>query len=124
MKIKCVKYINSDGAETNTSAWLNIGKNYHVMGIYIDPNCVKYFQLISNDVDPGFATMGYHHAAAFEIVTTSLPVNWHVKIYLNGAINISPKSWQVDGFMEDFYNRDPLANEIFEFEKQKIIEAD
>ncbi len=124
MKVKCVRLLNSDDKEVESSPSLTLGRIYHVMGIYIEPKRGRRFQIISNNRDPGFATMGYHSAECFEIVSDVIPSNWRVKIYKMADIDISPEAWQVPGFLEDFYDADPKVYSIFERERDVILSED
>jgi hypothetical protein len=124
MKVKCVRILDSAGKEIESSPWLTLGRIYHVMTIYIESDKRRSYRIISNNRDPGFATMGYHSAECFEIVSDVIPSNWRVKIYKMADIDISPEAWQVPGFLEDFYDADPKAYSIFERERDVILSED
>jgi len=124
MKVKCVRLLNADDKEVESLPWLTVGRIYHVMGISIEPNRGRRYQIISHDRDPGFATMGYHSADCFEIVSDVIPSNWRVKIYKMSDIDISPAAWQEPGFLEAFYDADPTAYPIFERERDIILRED
>lgn len=124
MKVKCVRLLNADNKEVEFSPWLTLGRTYHVMGISVEPSRGRRYQIISHDRDPGFATMGYHAAECFEIVSDVIPSNWRVKIYKMSYIDISPEDWQVPGFLEAFYDADPSAYPIFERERNIIRQED
>lgn len=124
MKVKCIRILDSSDKEVEFSPWLTLGRIYHVMGIYIEPGRGRRYQIISHNRDPGFATMGYHSAECFEIVSDVIPSNWRVKIYKMTDIDISPEAWQMPGFLEDFYDADPKAYSIFERERNIILSED
>ena len=124
MKVECVRLLNADDKEVESSPWLALGRIYHVMGISIEPNRGCRYQIISHDRDPGFANMGYHSAECFEIVSDVVPSNWKIKIYKMSNVDISPGAWQEPGFLENFYDADPATYVIFEQERNIILNED
>lgn len=124
MKVKCIRLLDWNGREVETSPWLTLARIYHVMGISIGSDKRCHYQIISNDRDPGFAAMGYHSADCFEIVSDVIPSNWRVKIYKMSDIDISPSAWQEPGFLESFHEADPDTYPIFERERDIIRKED
>jgi hypothetical protein len=123
MKVKCTQLFDASGAPESASAWLTIGQTYHVMSILMDQQSGLRYRIISSERDPGFATMAYHSAKSFDVVSKKTPSNWNVRILDNAAIDISPEAWQRAGFLESFYDRDPDAYALFERERD-IIRAE
>jgi hypothetical protein len=124
MKVKCVKLVDARGREVNDSAWLTLERVYPVLGIFVDPDGRRSYQIITNDRDPGFAAMVCPSAECFEIVSTTVPSNWRLKIRENGVMSIAPGAWQEPGFLEAFYDRDPAVYPIFERERDLILSED
>lgn len=124
MKVKCVRLLDSDDKEVESSPWLTLGRIYHVMTLYIESKRRCSYRIIGNDRDPGFTAMGYHSADCFEMVSDVIPSNWRVKIYKMSDIDISPAAWQEHGFLEAFYDADPTVYPIFERERDIILSED
>lgn len=124
MKVKCIKLFDSDGREVEFSPWLTVGRIYHVMGISIGADGQRRYQIVSHDCDPGFATLAYQRAEAFEVVSTQVPSNWRIRVGEDGAIGIAPGAWQKVGFFEAFYEQDPSAYSIFEQARDSILSED
>jgi hypothetical protein len=120
MKVKCIRLLDARGEVESASSWLTIGQVYHVMSIFMNQQSGLSYRIVSNDRDPGFASMAYQNASSFEVISSKLPSNWRVRILGNSAIDISPEAWQQDGFIEAFYDRDPSAYSVFERERDII----
>ena len=124
MKVKCVKLVDVNGDPVEFSPWLTISRVYHVMGIFMDQQSGLRYRIISQDRDPGFATMAYQDAGLFEVVSDIIPSNWRIRILNNSTIDISPAAWQQNGFLEAFYNRDQSSYPIFERERDAVFRED
>jgi hypothetical protein len=124
MKVKCTSLFNAKGEMVDSSPWLTVGRVYHVMSIFMDQQSGLRYRIISNERDPGFATIGYQSAKSFEVVSGVVPSNWRIRILENSAIDVSPTSWQQNGFLEAFYDRDPEAYLVFERERDIIRTED
>jgi hypothetical protein len=124
MKVICVRLLNADNLEVESMPWLSLGRVYHVMSIYIESNGARSYRIISNDVDAGFATMGYHFAECFKIISDVIPSNWKVRVCNMSDIDISPEAWQAPNFFEDFYDANPAAYLVFQRERDFILSED
>ncbi|QWT22174.1 hypothetical protein KPL74_09215 [Bacillus sp. NP157] len=123
MKVKCVRYFDSRRRPANDSAWLTLGKVYHVMGLQAEKDTRLDYLIVTNDVDPGFAAMGYHPSESFEVVSDIIPPNWERSVSGN-SVQTMPGSWLVPGFFEQFYDRDPNAYSIYEHERDVVMKSD
>jgi hypothetical protein len=124
MKVKCIRLFNDQGQEIEFSAWLTIDKIYHVMSILIDANGSRSYRIVTKDTEGEWPDMGIYHEKCFEIISDIVPSNWHVKINNNSLIIISPKSWQEENFLENFYDHNPQSYKIFKKEKDIILKED
>jgi hypothetical protein len=124
MKVKCIKLLDASGNHIEYSDWLVLGKLYHVLSVIIEPDGEKSLQILSSDRVGEWPNMGYHKAKGFDIVSNIIPSNWSVDIKDNFFIEIAPKPWHKNGFLESFYDREPEALEIFRREQSIIISED
>lgn len=123
MKVRCVRYFDSQRRPADNSAWLTLDRVYHVMGIHTCPDGKRDYLIIANDRDPGFAAMGYHPAESFEVLTHVTPPNWSVT-RSDGEEYVFPAAWLEPGFFDAFYDRDPDAYAIFERERDIVLSSD
>ena len=123
MKVKCVRLLDSDGREVKFSAWLRLGRIYHVMAIYAEPDGRRSFTIINRHPEGEWPQMGYQYADCFEVISEKVPSNW--REWKNEfASGISPVAWQEPGFLEAFHDHDPAAYPIFERERDIILSED
>lgn len=119
MKVKCIALLNADGKPVEFSPWLTLGKIYHVLAISTDRSGTKRFQIVASDRGAAIESLGFHLAACFEVVSQYRPSSW-VDRRVNGGLETSPISWQVEDFWEALYEGDPDANLVFERERSLI----
>lgn len=119
MKIKCVALINADGKIMEFSPWLTLGATYHVLSILKDRAGGVFFQILTSP-DKGIESVGIHPAQAFDIVSDYRPSRW-LDREIDGAIETSPASWQVDGFWESLFEGDFHAVGDFERERRLML---
>lgn len=124
MKVKCIRLLDVFGREVEASPWLTLGRTYHVASIEITPDGKRSYGIVTSERAGEWPNMGGHQAECFEIVSTMAPSNWRSKVNANGAISIAPAAWQEPGFLEAFYDRDPIAYHIFEKEYGLILSED
>lgn len=123
MKVKCKKLLNSFGESVNASPWLTVGEIYHVVSIFIDRCGYKNYGVISSkNIDD--ANLSCHLSECFDIVSTRIPTSWSPWVTEDSSIGISPKAWQVDGFMEMVLEGEELSLNIFKKECDLIISED
>lgn len=58
---------------------------------------------------------------AFTVTSRSLPPTWRYFQFESGNLALRPEPWNLPGFWESYYERDPRTVEIYEREKTKII---
>jgi hypothetical protein len=124
MKIRCVRLLDTFGREIEFSPWLTLERIYHVMSIEISPGGKRSYGVVTAERAGEWPNMGSHQTECFEIVSTTVPSNWRLRVRENGAMNIAPEAWQESGFLEAFYDRDPAAYPIFERERNLILSED
>lgn len=121
MKVKCIRLIDEQtGEPLESSSWLSVGKEYHVLSVNIDDGLPIKFQLIGDDGQ----TPAYHDANQFEIVTNNIPEGWVIDFVSKSHLRLSPKGWSKPGFWEDYFDGIPEAIELFNAEKAAIIQAE
>ena len=91
-------------------------KKYLVLEVLCVQAKVKY-RVVSDDND----TPVLKEATFFKVTDSRIPSNW-VAIFNNEKdyFYLGPKSWDVLGFWEDYFNFVPEAVKIFEEEKNII----
>lgn len=124
MKVRCIKLLNLEGEEIDSSSWMRIGEIYHVLSIFIDQSGKRSFAIVANQRVGEWPTMVSHPAECFEIVSTVVPSNWSPWIHSSSAIGISPVAWQDPAFAENFFDHDPQTYQIFEREQKIILQED
>lgn len=121
MKVKCVLLLDALGREVGFSPWLTLGGIYHVMSIDVAPDGGCSYGVVTAERAGEWPNIGSHPARCFEIISTVVPSNWHVKVWENGAISVAPAAWQEPAFLEAFYDRDPATYPAFERERALIL---
>ncbi len=112
MKIKCIKtnvddedILNNDG-----EGFLKIGEEYHVAAIFIIRNYVYY------DINFPISLILSFPCEMFEVVSSTVPTLWRIKIYDDGDIKIGPELFFDEYFFDNFSN----GNDYETYEYQKI----
>jgi hypothetical protein len=123
MKVKCIRILNSDGHEVESSPWLTHGRVYHVMSTHVSRDGKRSYGIINSHPKDEWPQMGRHQAECFEVVSKIIPSNWR-EWEGEGGSGMSPTAWQVPGFYETFYDHDPEAYPIFERERDTILRED
>jgi len=124
MKVKCVRLLNSDGEEVESSSWLTLGGTYHVLGICYHPTGTCDYRIVTSECTGDWPVPAYHRAQCFKIVSTVVPSNWHLEIFQSGAVFIEPKSWLEQDFWVNFFDHDPCAYLTFKQERDIILKED
>lgn len=102
------------------SAWLTVGRIYHVLSIVLDIHGRWLLRLVG-DAEPG---VGLFPLQQFEIVSATIPNSWIVTWNSQGVFELTTKAWNEPGFWERYFDHDFDANREFECEKEKIVAAD
>ena len=121
MKVKCIKLLDAFGKEVEFSHWLTINKVYDVMSISIEQSGEVSYRIVTYWRDGEWPDIGLHKACCFEIIDVRAPENWGISISLNGYIEIAPKKWLENGFMEKFYDHEPNVFLTFKEEYDFIV---
>lgn len=98
MKVRC----------TTKDAWLTLGKEYIVLGVYGRGATFKY-RLIGDDG----RTPALHNAELFELTSSRIPGDWIFKVYPNKEWAITPAAWATHGFWTAYFDGDAAAKAIF-----------
>ena len=121
MKVRCIKLLDEQTGESLTSrSWLTVGKVYHVFSINMQYGLPVKFLLFSDDVQ----TPAYHDANQFEVVTRTIPAEWIIDFESESYFKLTPKAWSKPGFWEDYFDGVPEAVELFNVEKESIVQSD
>lgn len=120
MKVRCTKLIDVTGKAQTSSAWLTIGKIYHVLSVELDTDRRWLLRLVG-DTEPG---IGLFPLQQFEVLSSKIPNTWIIAWNSNGAFELTPNEWHQPGFWERYFEHDLEAIRIFEEEKRKIVIAD
>ena len=121
MKVKCIRLENSFNEETNYSPWLEIGKSYIVVSIFINEHGEKAFGIIPTGRPIDINILSSHSSKCFDILSTTIPSSWSPWIASNSSTGISPKSWQEQDFMDRLLDGDNLALDLFKKECEAMI---
>ena len=98
MRVRCTK----------NDAWVTIGKEYIVLGVYGRGISFKY-RLIGDDTH----TPALHDAALFELTSSQIPGDWVFRAYPNMEWEITPEAWAIEGFWPAYFDGDSTANDLF-----------
>ena len=122
MIVVCKELINPNtGMHEESSPWLTVGKQYHVLQVYMGhgDRILKYRLESDDNRSP---TM--HHAELFDVVSSQLPSNWVIKNSMGSALELGPKAWDVDGFWIAYFDGESWARELYANEVAKIVAED
>jgi len=120
MKVRCTRLLDAFGNAQESSAWLTIGKVYHVLSIILDGHGNWLLRLVG-DTAPGGGFFPLHQ---FEVLTSKIPDTWIVTWNNNGVFELTTNEWNQLGYWERYFENDAEAIRVFEEEKRKIILAD
>jgi hypothetical protein len=93
------------------------------MGIQRDANNRVDYLIVTNDRDPIPASVGFHPAEAFEVVSDVVPPSWKER-KSDSFVQVMPGSWLEFNFFERLYDREQDAVSIFEKEREAILKSD
>jgi hypothetical protein len=120
MKVRCTKLLDTRGNELDRSAWLTIGKVYHVLSVVLDVHG-RWLLRLMGDSEPGVGFFSLHQ---FEIVSQRIPPSWIVTWNEVGVFELTPEAWSASEFWDRFFEHDPEAQRTFKDEMQRIVAAD
>jgi hypothetical protein len=114
-----LKFLDTYGKEVPNSPWLTKGKEYIVLGLFINKKETKLYL----ESDDGQAA--YFDIQGFEILSNYIPSNWNL-FYQNTTISLYPKKWKavgekgVRGFWEGYTDGELEMVELYEQERDLI----
>lgn len=120
MKVRCTKLLDPLGNPQDKSAWLTIGRIYHVLSIVLDVHG-RWLLRLQGDTAPG---VGLFPLQQFEVVSAKVPDLWIVTWSGQGAFELTTAAWNDPGFWERYFEHDFAAEQIFERDKSRIIRFD
>lgn len=120
MKVRCTKLLDALGNSQTRSAWLTVGKVYHVLSIVLDSHG-RWLLRLMGDSQPG---VGLFPFAQFEITSSRVPSCWIATWNDDGVFELTTEAWNQLGFWERYFEHDVIAKRTFENEMRKIIDAD
>lgn len=123
MKVKCIRLLDADGREVESSSWLTLGSVYHVLSIFVNKNGRRSYGIVNRQTEGEWPQLGSHQEECFEVVSNKVPSNW-CEWSGENVSGVSPLAWQSPGFYEAFYDHDPTTYPIFERERDLIIAED
>jgi hypothetical protein len=115
MKVRCVKFLDATGMTTERSAWLTLGKIYHVLEIFINQHSIR-FRLISDSGTPALL-----HFSQFELISNFIPSCWVVNFRGERFLEIAPNAWAQDDFWNRYFDGEQNAREIFKKTYDSIL---
>lgn len=116
MKVTCVQILD----KYPSRAGITIGHTYHVLSIISETDKPVNYQLMS---DNGI-TPAYYAVDMFQVVSGIIPSNWIIVGGKGVNFEFIPEAWARPGFLEDYFNGVEEAIEVFEREKELIIQED
>jgi len=121
MKVECVVLTDPRTNESiEKNSWLTVGKVYQVLSVFIvDGGSIEY-RLMADDGE----TPGMYKADQFKVVSDVLPPNWVINHEPDSFFEFAPKAWTKPGFWEDYFDGAPEAVELFNSEKESILQFD
>jgi len=117
MKVRCTKLLDTLGNPQTTSAWLTVGKIYHVLSVLLDAQGRWLLRLVG-DSQPGVGLFGLEQ---FDIVSSKIPERWVVTWNREGVFELTTAAWNEVGFWERYFDGDSNAKTVFEREMAAIV---
>jgi hypothetical protein len=118
MKVRCIKLLDSRGLPATRSAWVKVGRTYHVLSVWIEPGQTT-LRLIGEEPIPAL-----FEVEMFEVVSSTIPVTWVITSPNPGCLSLAPSAWNASGFWESFFEREPEAVACFEEQRARIVGCD
>jgi hypothetical protein len=120
MKVRCVTVCDIHGGQVEESAWLTIGKIYHVLEIVVRDSDGVWFRIVTDDN----GSPGLHRARQFERITGNIPSCWVVSYEPHSSLILSPETWLENLFWTRYFDGDQDAQKEFERVFQIIVAED
>ena len=115
MRVRCIA-LAADNLRLSSGKddWLTIGHEYVVLAINLPSNREPQYYVVSEN--QGIPV--WQEISCFEVVDGRIPPCWCVSGY-GGGIAIEHTSWSQLS-LEDYYNRKPVAVELFRKIREEI----
>jgi hypothetical protein len=97
-----------------------VGSTYHVLEVVQDTRGRWLFRAVGDGAN-GVALFSLEQ---FEIVSTKIPGAWIPIWNTSGGFALTTESWAKAGFWEAYYEQEPVALQMFENERSRIVDAD
>jgi hypothetical protein len=98
MKVRCIK----------KDAWIAVGKEYPVLGLYGRGSSFKYRLIGDDNVTPAL-----HDAELFEVTSPEIPEGWIFRVYPASEWEMTPAAWAREGFWTAYFDGDAVAKATF-----------
>lgn len=119
MKVRCKKLLNSAGAPEDTSLWLTVGSEYHVLSVIYDSG--RCLLRLYGDEPNGVALFPF---GMFEVTSSKLPSSWIISPENDNYFELTPKAWAKARFWDLYYDGEPEEERVFTYEMKKMIAED
>jgi len=116
MKVRCTQLLDARGIARETSPWLTLAKEYHVLSLICDSTGIWLVRLWT-DVD----TVGLFPLHQFEVVSAKVSAWWIATWNRHGVFELTTESWVGEDFWDRFYEHDLDAIQTVKREMPKII---
>jgi len=117
MLIKARRLINpATRKEINSSPWVQVDKEYLVLGLFIVANeGISVYIQSEYHRQPGFFLL-----SGFEIVTQEFPSSWVRYFNTDNSVRFIPEPWNYETFFEEVEDGNLKAVELFNQEAEKM----
>ena len=107
MRVTCVEVPPViDARPDATSIWVREGESYDVIEIFVPAEGDSSYHLLLGRGDMGIFLSRY-----FTVSHGALPDSWIAYTSLSGTLTLGPRAWSAPGFLEEYYDDDPVAVE-------------
>jgi len=113
VKVLCVTLGDSQPSPTG---WLTLHREYLVLAILALPGRTIRFRVLSDDG----RTPILADSSLFAAPVQPLPATWAGTVTEDGVVELGPQRWLEPGFWERFFDRDPVAVEVFSQEVEAL----
>jgi hypothetical protein len=120
MKVRCTKLLDTLGNPQTSSAWLTIGKVYHVLSVVQDTRGQWLLRLVTDSQ----SDVGLFPLEQFEMVSARIPDSWIVTWNEEGVFELTTAAWNEPGYWDRYFDNERDAQITFEREMMRIVAAD
>lgn len=99
------------------SASVTLHSEYVVLSIVADPDGSLQFQIMTDDRH----TPAWFDSVMFLTTDAGIPPNWTVRVGGGGVLDLAPAKWLIPGFWEAYFDDDPEAVQVFDYESNIIF---